>query len=180
MPFAQFLWLEVFVVKKVLSHLKERLNQLPWKPKCVMWSSFGQAFKKLISRLLVQEKHGFLKGARCAPLAAGAQKKPGLDRVYCSSSCHMIPILVLLSASFQCRFFLTFLVSTQVCATLAIMGFLTYCLINELAISLQVVAVTIDTVIAMAILVVCINLYPIQDLHFCSSCGHHVTLVLTP
>ena len=34
------------------------------------------------------------------------------------------------------------------------MGFLTYCLINELAISLQVVAVTIDTVIAMAIPVV--------------------------
>ena len=34
------------------------------------------------------------------------------------------------------------------------MGFLTYCLIYELAISLQVVAVTIDTVIAMAIPVV--------------------------
>ena len=49
---------------------------------------------------------------------------------------------------------------------MVIMGFLTYCLINELAISLQVVAVTIDTVIAMAILVVCINLYPIQDWHF--------------
>ena len=46
---------------------------------------------------------------------------------------------------------------------MVIIGFLTYCLINELAISLQVVAVTIDTVIAMAILVVCINLYPIQD-----------------
>ena len=81
----------------------------------------------------------------------------------------MIPILVELSASVQCRFFLTFPVSTLVCATLAvmigmvIMGFLTYCLINELAISLQVVAVTIDTVIAMAILVVSIYLYPIQD-----------------
>ena len=34
------------------------------------------------------------------------------------------------------------------------MGFLTYCLINELVIYLQVVAVTIDTVIAMAIPVV--------------------------
>ena len=66
----------------------------------------------------------------------------------------MIPILVKLSSSFQCRFFLTSLVSTQVCATLAIMGFLTYCLINELAISLQVFALTIDTVIAMAIPVV--------------------------
>ena len=46
---------------------------------------------------------------------------------------------------------------------MVIMGFLTYCLINELAISLLVVAVTIDTVIAMAILVVSINLYPIHD-----------------
>ena len=66
----------------------------------------------------------------------------------------MIQILVVLSASFQCPFFLTSLVSTHVCATLAIMGFLTYCLINELAISLHVVFVTIDTVIAMAIPVV--------------------------
>ena len=63
---------------------------------------------------------------------------------------------------------------------MVIMGFLTYCLINELAISLQVVAVTIDTVIAMAILVVSIYLYPIQHRLVCSSCGHHVTLVLTP
>ena len=37
---------------------------------------------------------------------------------------------------------------------MVIMGFLTYCLINELAMSLQVVAVTIATVIAMAIPVV--------------------------
>ena len=37
--------------------------------------------EKLNSRLLVQEEHGFPKGAQCAPLAAGAQKKPGLDRV---------------------------------------------------------------------------------------------------
>ena len=84
----------------------------------------------------------------------------------------MIPVLVKLSVSFQCRFFPTFLVSTQVCATVAVMngmviiGFLTYCLIYERAISLLVVAVTIDTVIAMAILVVSINLYPIQDWHF--------------
>ena len=76
MPFAQCLWLEVFAVKIVLSHLKKRLNQLPWKPKCVMWSSFGQAFrKKLNSRLLVQEEHGFRKGVQCAPLAAGAKKR---------------------------------------------------------------------------------------------------------
>ena len=49
---------------------------------------------------------------------------------------------------------------------MVIMGLLTYCLINELAISLLFVAVTIDTVIAMAILVVSINLCPIQDWHF--------------
>ena len=81
----------------------------------------------------------------------------------------MTPILVKLSASFLCRFFLTFVVSTQVCAALpdmngmVIMGFLTYCLCNAPAISLQVVAVTIDTVISMAILVVSIHLYPNQD-----------------
>ena len=81
----------------------------------------------------------------------------------------MILILVLLSASFQCRFFLTFVVSSQVCAAQAVMngmiitGFLTYCLIYALVISLQVVGVTRDTVIAMAILVVCINIYPIHD-----------------
>ena len=37
--------------------------------------------EKLNSRLLVKEELGFQKGAQCAPLAAGAQKKPGLDRV---------------------------------------------------------------------------------------------------
>ena len=46
---------------------------------------------------------------------------------------------------------------------MVIIAFLTYCLIYERAISLLVVAVTIDTVIAMARLVVSINLYPIQD-----------------
>ena len=39
--------------------------------------------EKLNSRLLVQEEHGFQKGegAQCAPMAAGAEKKPGLDSV---------------------------------------------------------------------------------------------------
>ena len=39
--------------------------------------------EKLNSRLLVQEEHGVQKGggAQCAPLATGAPKKPGLDRV---------------------------------------------------------------------------------------------------
>ena len=37
--------------------------------------------EKLNSSLLVQEEHGFQKGAHCAPLATGDQKKPSLDRV---------------------------------------------------------------------------------------------------
>ena len=37
--------------------------------------------EKLHSRLLLQEKHGFQKGAQCAPLATGDQKKLGPDRV---------------------------------------------------------------------------------------------------
>ena len=36
--------------------------------------------EKLKSRLLVQEEHGFQKGAQCAPWPKD-QKKPGLDRV---------------------------------------------------------------------------------------------------
>ena len=47
-----------------------------------IWTSFQ---KKLNRKLLVQEEHGFQKGAQCAPLATGAQKKPGLNRAnqYC-------------------------------------------------------------------------------------------------
>ena len=37
--------------------------------------------EKLSSKLLVQEEPGFQKGAQWAPLATGAKKKPGLDRV---------------------------------------------------------------------------------------------------
>ena len=37
--------------------------------------------EKFSSRLLVQEEHGFEKGAQCAPLGHGSSKKPGLDRV---------------------------------------------------------------------------------------------------
>ena len=37
--------------------------------------------KKLDSRLLVREEHGFQKGAQCAFLETGAPKKPGLVRV---------------------------------------------------------------------------------------------------
>ena len=37
--------------------------------------------EKLNSRLLVQEEHGFQKGAQCAPWPQEQKKKPGLDRV---------------------------------------------------------------------------------------------------
>ena len=37
--------------------------------------------EKFKSQLLVQGEHGFQKGAHCAPLETGDQKKPGLDRV---------------------------------------------------------------------------------------------------
>ena len=37
--------------------------------------------EKLYSRLLVQEEHGFQKGAQCAPWPQELKKKPGLDRV---------------------------------------------------------------------------------------------------
>ena len=37
--------------------------------------------EKLNSGLLVQEEHGFQKGAQCAPPGRRSSKKPGLDRV---------------------------------------------------------------------------------------------------
>ena len=82
MQFVQRFWLEVFVEQKCLSHLKNTLNMVAMETKVChvikLWTSIQ---KKLNSRLLVQEEHGFQKGAQCAPLDAGAQKKPGLDRV---------------------------------------------------------------------------------------------------
>ena len=48
---------------------------------CDIDQALDKLSEKLNSRQLVQENHGFQKGAQCAPLAAGAQKKPGLDRV---------------------------------------------------------------------------------------------------
>ena len=81
MPFVQCLWLEVFEEKRVLSRLKTPKTVAMEIKVChvvKLWTSFQE---KLNSRLLVQEKHGFQNGALCAPLATGAQKKPGLDRV---------------------------------------------------------------------------------------------------
>ena len=43
--------------------------------------AFDKLSEKLNSRLFVQGEYGFQKGAQCAPLATGAQKKPGIDRV---------------------------------------------------------------------------------------------------
>ena len=70
MQFVQCLWLEVFVEQRCLSHLKNTLNMVSMETKVChvinLWTSFQ---KKLYSRLLVQEEHGFQKGAQCAPLA---------------------------------------------------------------------------------------------------------------
>ena len=58
------------------NHFKYILTiYLPWD------QVLDKLSEKLNSRLLVQEEHGFQKGAQCAPLAAGAQKKPDLDKV---------------------------------------------------------------------------------------------------
>ena len=79
MPFVQCLGLEVFVEKRHLSHLKYTGcygNQSgSYDP------ALDKLSEKLNSRLLVQEEHGFQKGAQCAPLAIGDEKTPGLDRV---------------------------------------------------------------------------------------------------
>ena len=73
MPFVQCLWLEVFVEKGVLSHLKN-LKQLPWKPNVSCDQALDKLSEKLNNRVLVQEEHGFQKGAQCAALATGAKK----------------------------------------------------------------------------------------------------------
>ena len=78
MQFVQCLWLEVFVEQRCLSHLKNTLNMVAMETKVYHKIKLSE---KLNSRLLVQEEHGFQKGAQCAPLVTGAQKKPGLDRV---------------------------------------------------------------------------------------------------
>ena len=74
-PFVQNRWLEVFVEKILLSHLKNTYNGCHGNQNV----SFDQALDKLSgkfnSRLLVQEEHGFQKGAHCASLATGDQKK---------------------------------------------------------------------------------------------------------
>ena len=77
----QCLWLEVFVEKRVFSHLKNHLNSCHGNQSVSCDQALNKLPEKLSSRLLVQEEQGFQKGAQCAPLAAGAQKNPGVDRV---------------------------------------------------------------------------------------------------
>ena len=74
MPFVQCLWLEVFVEKRVLDHLKTPKTSGHGKQSVSCDQALDKLLEKLNSRLLVQEKHGFQKGAHCAPLASGAQK----------------------------------------------------------------------------------------------------------
>ena len=85
MQFVQYLWLEVFVEQRCLSHLKTTLNMVALETNvCHVIKLWTSSQKKLYSWLLVQEEHGFQKGAQCAPLAAGAQKKPGgIGLSYC-------------------------------------------------------------------------------------------------
>ena len=56
-----------FCRKKCFEPPLQHLKQLPWKRKRVMLFSFRQAFRKPNCRRLVQEEHGFQKGAQCDP-----------------------------------------------------------------------------------------------------------------
>ena len=76
MPFVQCLWLEVFVEKKDLSHLKNTHNTVVMENKVChvikLWTSFQ---KKLNSKLLVQEEHGFQKDGTMYPPGRRSSKK---------------------------------------------------------------------------------------------------------
>ena len=81
MQFVQCLWLEVFVELRCLSHLKTHLNGCHGNQSVSCDQALDKLSEKSYSRLLVQEEHGCQKGGTMSPpLAAGAQKKPGLDR----------------------------------------------------------------------------------------------------
>ena len=75
MQFVKSLWLGVFV-KKDLSHLKNTPNMVAMETKVChvikLWTSFQ---KKLDSRLLVQEEHGFQKGGTMCPPGRRGSKK---------------------------------------------------------------------------------------------------------
>ena len=75
MQFVQCLWLEVFVEKRCLSHLKTHLTWLPWKPSVSCDQALDKLSEKPNSRQLVPEEHGFQKGAQCAPPGRRSSKK---------------------------------------------------------------------------------------------------------
>ena len=67
MPFVQCLWLDVFVEKRVLSHLKNHLNSCHGNQSVSCDQALDKLSEKLNSRLLVQEEHGFQKGHNVPP-----------------------------------------------------------------------------------------------------------------
>ena len=70
----------VFFRKKIVETSYKHLNSCHGDESVSYDQNLDNLSEKLNSRLLVQEEHGFQKGAPCAPLATGDQKKPGLDR----------------------------------------------------------------------------------------------------
>ena len=56
-----------FCTKHLWATLKH-LKWLPWKPKVSCDQTLDKLSEKVNSKLLVQEEHGFQKGAQCAPL----------------------------------------------------------------------------------------------------------------
>ena len=66
MPFVQCLWLEVFVEKDFWATLKH-LNGCHGNQSVSCDQALDKLSEKLNSKLLVQEEHGFQKGALCTP-----------------------------------------------------------------------------------------------------------------
>ena len=71
----------VFCRKRVLSRLKKHLNRCHGNQSVSYDQDLNKLSEKLNSGLLVQEEHGFQKGAQCAPCPQEQKKKPGLDKV---------------------------------------------------------------------------------------------------
>ena len=67
MPFVLCLLLEAFVEKRLLIHLKNTEDGCNGNQSISYDQALDKLSEKLYSRLLVQEKHAFQKGAHCAP-----------------------------------------------------------------------------------------------------------------
>ena len=82
MQFVQYLWLEVFVEQRCLSHLKNTLNMVATETKVChvikLWTSFQT---NLVVGCEYKRTMVFKRGAQCAPWPQDQKKKPGLDRV---------------------------------------------------------------------------------------------------